>query len=110
MAKRGKDESLFNDLVTKSKTIDGISMDEYIQLLKEDARPARTSFQRVYDMIEETGFEKFKEFKKDLVRYNFFNNMVDGEYTENSIFGLEENLMELVNHFKGAAYKLGAEK
>lgn len=110
MTKRGKDETLLKDLVTKSETEDGISMQEYLKLLKEDARPARTAYQRAFDMIEKGGMEKFQRFKRNLVRYNFFSNKEDGQFNSDSIFGLEESLMELVNHFKGAAYKLGAEK
>lgn len=110
MAKEGKDESLLNDLVAKSETIDGITIHEYVELLKEDARPARTAYQRAFDMIEGAGKKKFKEFKKDLIRYDFFSALDEQGYTADSVFGLEKNLMELVNHFKGAALKLGAEK
>jgi len=84
---------------------------EYLQMLEEDARPARTAFQRIYDMIVESGKEKYKELGEEIVRYKFFSNPESwGGNQKDAIFGLEKSLMKLVEHLKNGAYKLGAEK
>lgn len=101
---------LFSEEEYKSfyKTLD---MYEYLSILEKDARPARTAFQRTYDMIEAAGKEKYRELKQDIVRYNFFSDPTTwGGNPREALFGLETNIMALISHFKNAAYKLGAEK
>ncbi|MFA5887349.1 MAG: serine protein kinase [Candidatus Nanoarchaeia archaeon] len=88
-----------------------ISFFEYLEKLRTDARPARTAFQRLYDMVIGAGTERVKEFGDELEIYNFFcPKSTEGKPTKDAIFGLERPLMELVGFFKNAAYELGAEK
>ncbi|MDD4878320.1 MAG: serine protein kinase [Candidatus Nanoarchaeia archaeon] len=85
---------------------------DYLQKLLTDARPARTSYQRLYDMILSAGFEDVSGAYDDYRRYKFFTpfDPETGHPTENAIFGLEKPLAALVNTIKGAARELSAEK
>lgn len=84
---------------------------EYLERLHTDARPARTAFQRLYDMVMSAGTERMKEFGDELEIYNFFcPKNSEGRPTEDAIFGLERPLMELVGFFQNAANELGANK
>ncbi len=44
----------------------------------------RNAFQRAYDMIIRYGTEEYIDNKKKLVRYNFFNDELDGGATPSS--------------------------
>jgi serine protein kinase len=111
-------DSKFSDLGQKvysaeeySRIHESLDVYGYLDKLREDARPARTAFQRVYDMVNAAGEEKFTQFKQELVRYNFFQPMMeDGSASPDTIYGLEPTLKKLVDHFKKAALRLGAEK
>ena len=69
---------------------------------------ARTAFQRVYDMIESYGYEEYKEYKKVIRHYKFFDDPI--ENGRDAVFGLDVHIMKLVNFFKAAAYRYGPEK
>ncbi len=84
---------------------------EYIDELCSDARPARTSFQRIYDMILDAGVTRETELKQKITRYKFFESCSnEGKYTKDSLFGLDPNIMKLMKHIKNGAQKRGAEK
>lgn len=84
------------------------SFEDYLQMVKEDPKITRNAFQRMYDMIIESGTEDYIDFKKSMIRYKFFddgaNNGKDG------VFGLDIALMKLVNVLKAAALGYGTEK
>ena len=84
------------------------SFEEYLTLLVEDPRIARTAFQRVYDMIMSYGTENYKEYKKSIVHYKFFDDPI--EHGKDAVFGLDVHLMKLVNIFKAGAQRYGTEK
>ncbi len=74
---------------------------EYLELVKEDQRITRNAFQRVYDMITSFGSEQYTDIKKRLIHYKFFDDPLnDGE---DAIFGLDIQLMKLVNVLKSSA-------
>ena len=50
------------------------TFDEYLSMLTRNGKIARTSFQRIYDMIMSHGYEEFYDGKEKLIRYNFFSN------------------------------------
>ncbi|MEK6816394.1 MAG: serine protein kinase [Nanoarchaeota archaeon] len=86
-------------------------MHEYLDLLHENARPVRNANQRVFDMIIEKGSQKYKRFGDEVKAYHFFMDLQpDGTPSENSLFGIDEHLENIVNHFDAAAHKLGKEK
>lgn len=71
---------------------------DYIDMLKENPKLAKTAHNRIYDMILSHGVEETPEGKK----YNFFSN---------EIFGLEKVLQRLVEeYFHSAARRLDVRK
>lgn len=84
------------------------SFEDYLALLAKDPKIARTAFQRVYDMIMSYGTENYKEYKKSIVHYKFFDDPI--ENGKDAVFGLDVHLMKLVNIFKAGAQRYGTEK
>lgn len=81
-----------------------MSFSEYLNLVYENPRLARTAYQYLYDMILSKGTKKIERYRKTYVRYNFFDN------SETPIFGLDETLHQLLQFFKGAAGGYGPER
>ncbi|MCP4502371.1 MAG: serine protein kinase, partial [Deltaproteobacteria bacterium] len=84
------------------------SFEEYLEIVKEDPRVARSSFQRVYDMVIAHGKEEYIDSKKRIVHYPFFDDPFDNG--KDAIFGLDITIMRLVNVLKSAALSYGTEK
>jgi len=83
------------------------SFADYLDLVKQNPVVARTSYQRIYDMIVKEGTYPVEGIK-DQIRYRFFDDPHnDGE---DAIFGLTHTLTELVNVFRSAALKYGTER
>jgi len=103
--------SKFGGKIERYAGLSEITMQQYIELLHEDSRPARNANQRVYDVIMDRGVEKYKRFGEEVKAHHFFRDLdSEGKPSENSLFGIDEHLENVVNHFKAAAYKLGKEK
>ncbi len=81
---------------------------EYLDMVIENPKIARTAFQRLYDMIETYGTTTFTEYKKKITHYNFFDDPM--EHGKDAIFGIDIHLQKLVNVFKAAANHYGPEK
>ncbi|MBF0362509.1 MAG: serine protein kinase [Oligoflexia bacterium] len=81
---------------------------EYLDLVADNPHATRNAFQRVYDMVISFGTTKYTEYKKDIVRYNFFNDPFDAG--KDAVFGIDVHLMKLVNFFKSAAAGYGTER
>lgn len=81
---------------------------EYLDIVKADPRVTRNSFQRLYDMIIESGTEEYVDFKKKVVRYKFFDDAKNNG--KDAVFGLDVAIMKLVNVLKAAALGYGTEK
>ncbi len=84
------------------------SFESYLDMVGNDPRIARTAFQRIYDMIMSYGTSNYKEYKKSITHYNFFDDPV--EDGKDAVFGLDVHLMKLVNVFKAGAQRYGTEK
>jgi serine protein kinase len=81
-----------------------MTFSEYYDLVHKNPALARTSHQRIYDMILVKGTETIKRCNKTVTIYKFFN---DSQFP---IFGLENTLEELVRVFRSAAGFYGTEK
>ncbi len=81
---------------------------QYLDLVKKDPRIARNAFQRMYDMVQAWGTSSYVEYKKNIVRYKFFDDPIDNG--KDAVFGLDVPLMKLVHFFKSAAFGYGTEK
>ncbi|OYZ23647.1 MAG: serine protein kinase [Bdellovibrio sp. 28-41-41] len=84
------------------------TLDEYLKMVKQNPKITRNAFQRMYDMIVESGSEKYIDFKKEVVRYKFFDDATSNG--KDAVFGLDIMLMKLVNVLKAAALGYGTEK
>jgi serine protein kinase len=81
---------------------------EYLEMVKKNPAIARNAFQRMYDMILSHGTDNFIEYKKEITRYKFFDDPIGNG--ADAVFGLDVQIMKLVNFFKSAAYGYGTEK
>ncbi len=84
------------------------TFEEYMDIVKANPKVTRNAFQRMYDMVIEPGSETYTDFKKEVTRYKFFD---DAQYNgRDAVFGLDVQLMKLVNVLKAAALGYGTEK
>jgi serine protein kinase len=81
---------------------------DYLTMVFERPEVARTAFQRMHDMIISYGSTTYKEYKKDITHYKFFDDPF--ENGKDAIFGLDVHLQKLVNVFKAGAHRYGPEK
>jgi len=81
---------------------------EYLSICEENPAVARHAYQRLYDAIMAQGYEKYRLFKKDVVRYHFFSDPFD--HGADAIFGLDFALMQLVDVLRSAAEGYGTDK
>jgi serine protein kinase len=84
------------------------SFDQYLDIVIKNPEVTRTAYQRLYDMILSHGVEEIYEQKEKVVRYKFFNDFATKH--GDGIFGLDRQLVHLVNAFKSAAKGYGTEK
>ena len=85
------------------------SFEEYLDIVKQTPRVTRSAYERLYDMVMAYGTYAGEDSKRSPVtRYRFFDDPDnDGR---DAIFGLSRTLMSVVNVFKSAALKYGAER
>ncbi len=70
------------------------SFEEYLNIVHDDPRVARSAFQRLYDMIISHGQEEYTRNRQSFIHYNFFDDPF--ENGKDAIFGIDKQLMELV--------------
>jgi len=81
---------------------------EYLDLVNERPQVIRSAFQRAYDMVMSYGTEAYKAFKREVIRYQFFSDPMDGG--QDAIFGLDRHLMHFVDILRSAAEGYGTDK
>ncbi len=84
------------------------SFEEYLEMVRHNPRIARTSHERLYDMVLAAGTSAYVDNKKKITRYKFFSD--DAHGGRDAIYGLDIPLMRLVNVLKAAAMRYGTEK
>ncbi|MCC6320705.1 MAG: serine protein kinase [Phycisphaerales bacterium] len=84
------------------------SFHDYLDIAYRNPAVARNAYQRMYDAILSYGFEKYRLFKKDCIRYHFFSDPIDNG--ADGIYGLDFALMQLVDVFRSAAEGYGTDK
>ena len=84
------------------------TLQDYLEIVSQNPKVARTAFQRIYDMILSYGYESYVENRHEIIHYNFFDDPFDDG--RDAVFGLDRPLMELVQFFKAAAHGYGAER
>jgi serine protein kinase len=85
------------------------TFEDYLEIIREHPQVARSSFQRILDMIVSRGVDEYIDARKKLVRYRFFTEDVAGDQRD-TIFGLDIPLMRFVNVLKAAAEGYGPER
>ena len=81
---------------------------DYLSLVEKKPNVARNSFQRMYDMIISYGKREYIDYKKTVTHYSFFDDPI--ENGKDAVFGLDVQLMKLVNFLRSAALGYGTEK
>jgi serine protein kinase len=84
------------------------SFDEYLDIVRDHPEVTRSAYQRLYDMILSHGTDEVYENKEKVTRYKFFADFAAQH--GDAIYGLERQIMHLVNAFKSAAKGYGTEK
>jgi serine protein kinase len=84
------------------------SFQDYLEIVQQNPRVTRSAFQRVYDMILSYGKEEYAEYKRKIVRYNFFKDSLHAG--KDAVYGLDIHLSKMVDIFKAAAQRYGTER
>ncbi len=85
------------------------SFSSYLELVESNPLIVRTAFQRIYDMVISYGHEIIEDVRNEkIVKYRFFQDPI--ENGKDAVFGLDEDLTNLVDVFKAAAQGYGVEK
>jgi len=53
------------------------SLAEYLEVVRQTPKVARTAYQRLYDMIMSYGYSTYTNFRRELLHYRFFDDPVD---------------------------------
>lgn len=84
------------------------SFNEYLAIVKKNPKVTRNAFQRMYDMVVDSGVEEYIDAKKKITRFKFFDDAAnDGK---DAVFGLDISIMKLVSVLRAAALGYGTEK
>ncbi|MCC6284155.1 MAG: serine protein kinase [Phycisphaerales bacterium] len=84
------------------------SFEEYLELCARTPQVLRNAYQRLYDAVMSHGFERYRVFKKECVRYHFFSDPFDKG--ADGIYGLDFALMQLVSFLRSAAEGYGTDR
>src|SRR3990167_3560148 len=84
------------------------SLQDYLQIFIQNPKVSRSAYQRLYDMVLSFGTEEYKEYKKNITKYQFFGDPYDDG--KDAVYGIDLHLMKLVNVIKAAALRYGPEK
>jgi serine protein kinase len=83
-----------------------MSVDEYVDSFYDKPSLLRSAYQRLHDCIMAGGTQTTERYHKKLIHYNFFDKV--GE--DLAIYGIEENLMDIVKSIRGAAGWFGPDR
>ena len=97
-----QDDNSFQDLHWEG------SFDQYLEIVHQDPKVARSAFQRLFDMIMSHGYEEYQRNREKLIHYNFFDDPFEGG--KDAVFGIDNPLMDLVRVFQSAARRYGTER
>lgn len=84
------------------------SFEDYLEIVQADPRVSRSAYQRLYDMIVSHGFSEYHRNREKLIHYNFFDDPF--ENGKDAVFGIDKQLMDLVQIFRSAAHRYGTER
>ncbi|MEW5977724.1 MAG: serine protein kinase [Acidobacteriota bacterium] len=97
-----QDEKYFRELNWEG------TFEDYLEIVQKNPAVTRSAFQRVYDMILSFDKEEYFEYKRKIIRYNFFKDLPN--QGRDAVYGLDIHLSKLVDIFKSAAHRYGTER
>ena len=77
------------------------AFEDYLDIVRDHPQVTRSAYQRLYDMILSHGTEDSYEQKEKVTRFKFFTDFAARH--GDAIYGLDRQLIHLVNTFKSAA-------
>lgn len=84
------------------------TFEDYLDVVHKNPKVTRNAFQRLYDMIMSYGSYQYTQYRDKITHYTFFDDPDNDGY--DAVFGLDRQIMDLVNSFKSAAMGYGIEK
>lgn len=81
---------------------------EYLGFAQANPHVSYSAYQRMYQAIISHGLEKYKFARRDVIHYNFFDDPFSSE--QDAVFGLDKQMMRLVEVLKAGAARLGQER
>ncbi|MCW5764731.1 MAG: hypothetical protein KIT68_01990 [Phycisphaeraceae bacterium] len=81
---------------------------DYLEIAQSRPAVARNAFQRLYDAVLSHGTEKYRQFKRDIIRYHVFSDPI--AKGADATYGLVGALMQLVDFLRSAAEGYGTDK
>ncbi len=97
-----QDQGRFQELLWEG------SFSDYLEKVRQDPGVTRTSYQRLYDLVDSYGSREYSEYKKSIVRHHFFDDPFD--HGADAVFGIDIHLMKLVRVLRAAALQYGPER
>jgi serine protein kinase len=83
-----------------------MTVDNYVDAVYDKPSLLRSAYQRLYDCIMSKGTSTFDRYRRSITHYNFFDRVTE----ELAIYGIEENIMEMMKAIRGAAGYYGPER
>ena len=96
----------FKSIDTKDK-FELLGFDKYLEIVLKNTAVTRNAFQRILDMIMTYDQSEYKRYGKRCIHYHFFD---DPFSKGKAIYGLDWNIMKLMNVLKSAALGYGQER
>ena len=84
------------------------SFADYLDIVRDDPQVTRSAFQRVHDMIHSYGYDEYTRNREKIRHYHFFDDPF--ENGKDAVFGIDKQLMDLVQVFQAAARRYGTER
>ena len=81
---------------------------KYFEFAQQNPYVAYSAYQRMYQSIIYHGHQKFRFARRDYIHYNFFDDPFSNE--QDAVFGLDRQMMRLVEILKAGAAHLGQER
>ena len=81
---------------------------DYLELIREDPKIVRNSYQRLFDMVRSYGKTTVEEGGEEVPRYEFFDDPFGGG--EDAVYGINGSLKDFVDILEAAAKGLGPDR
>lgn len=85
-----------------------MNFDDYLKLVVKKPSVVYSAYQRLYQAINHWGLTKYRFARRDYVRYKIFDDPFDNG--KDAVYGLDRQLMRLVDVLRAAAARLGQER